>query len=173
MNSKDNLGEPEIYQSWIGGVVIRVIIAIAIVAFFSWLTSCSPKIVEHVVTKIEYRDREVHDTTTFEITKEIEKIVTRDTVSHLENKYGKSDATVSGGYLTHSLETKPQIVKVPVTVTVTDTLIKEAEIKEIIKEVDKPLSGWRKFQIGAFWWILGAVVLLLLWTFRKLIFRIP
>ena len=41
-----------------------------------------------------------------------------------------------------------------------------------IVEVEKPLSGWRKWQIGAFWWLCGAVVLLLLWTFRKFIFKI-
>lgn len=41
-----------------------------------------------------------------------------------------------------------------------------------IVEVEKPLSWWRKWQIGAFWWLVGAVVLLLLWTFRKFIFKI-
>lgn len=56
-----------------------------------------------------------------------------------------------------------------------DTLIKvkvDSVAVERIKEVkvEKPLSWWQKFRIGAFWWLLGSVVLLLLWTFRKLIF---
>lgn len=56
-----------------------------------------------------------------------------------------------------------------------DTLIKVKvdsvdveRIKEV--EVEKPLSWWQRFRIDAFWWLLGAVVLLLAWTFRKLIF---
>ena len=107
--------------------------------------------------EIEYRDRAVHDTTTFEIEKEVEKIVTLDTISHLENKYAKSDAVVSKGLLSHSLESNPQIIKIPVEVHVTDTLIKEAEIRTEIKEIEKPLSWWQKFRIEAFWWLLLGV----------------
>lgn len=56
-----------------------------------------------------------------------------------------------------------------------DTLVKvrvDSVSVERVKEVkvEKPLSWWQKFRIGAFWWLLGAVVALLLWTFRKLIF---
>lgn len=131
------------------------------------LASCSPRIIKEVHTEIEYRDREVHDTATVEIPVIIEKNITRDTVSHLENIYAKSDAMVSQGLLFHSLESKPQIIKVPVTVHVTDTLYKEAQIEEKIVEVEKPLSWWQKFRMEAFWWLSGAVLLLLAWTFRK------
>lgn len=133
------------------------------------LASCSPRIIEHTKTEIVYRDREVHDTATVEIPVIIEKNITRDTASHLENTYARSDASVSGGYLSHSLESKPQIIKVPVTVHVTDTLYKEAQIVEKEVKVEKPLSWWQKFRIGAFWWLCGAVLLLLAWTFRKFI----
>ena len=131
------------------------------------MASCSPRIIKEVHTEIEYRDREVHDTATVEIPVIIEKNITRDTVSHLENTYAKSDAMVSQGLLFHSLESKPQIIKVPVTVHVTDTLYKEAQIEEKIVEAEKPLSWWQKFRIEAFWWLSGAVLLLLAWTFRK------
>ena len=134
------------------------------------LTACSPKVVEKVVIETEYRDRVVHDTAVVEIQKEVEKIVTKDTVSHLENTYAKSDAMVSGGMLHHSLESRPQFIKVPVEVHVTDTLVKEAEIRTETEYVEKPLSWWQSFKIGAFWWLCAAVVALLLWTFRKLIF---
>lgn len=133
----------------------------------SVIFSCSPKIVERTVTEIEYRDRVVHDTATFEVPVEVEKIITKDTVSHLENSFAKSDASVSGGLLCHSLESKPQYIRIPVEVHVTDTLVKEAEIREIIKEVDKPLSWWQMFRQRAFVWLLLAVVVLLAWTFRK------
>lgn len=134
------------------------------------LASCSPRVITKTETVIEYRDRIVTDTAVVEIPVEVEKIVTRDTTSHLENTYAKSDAMVSEGFLHHSLESIPQYIKVPVEVHVTDTLYKEAEIRTETVEVEKPLSWWQKFRIDAFWWLLGAAVLLLLWTFRKLIF---
>lgn len=151
-----------IIGEWVAGIALLLVLLLP--------AACSPRIVERVVTTIEYRDRIVHDTTTVEIPYEVEKIVTRDTVSHLENSYAKSDAVVSEGFLHHSLESKPQIIEVPVEVHVTDTLWKEAQIIETEVKVAQPLTWWQKFRIGAFWWLLGAVVLLLLWTFRKLIF---
>lgn len=145
---------------------VAVILAVIVAVF-----ACSPKVIVQKEVITEYRDRIVHDTATVEIPVEVEKIVTKDTASHLENTYAKSDALVSGGFLHHSLESIPQIIKVPVEVHVTDTLYKEAEIHTETVEVEKPLTWWQKFRIGAFWWLVGAVVLLLLWTFRKLIFK--
>lgn len=145
---------------------VAVILAVIVAVF-----ACSPKVIVQKEVITEYRDRIVHDTATVEIPVEVEKIVTKDTASHLENTYAKSDAVVSEGFLHHSLESIPQIIKVPVEVHVTDTLYKEAEIHTETVEVEKPLTWWQKFRIGAFWWLVGAVVLLLLWTFRKLIFK--
>ena len=136
------------------------------------MTGCSPRIVEKVVTQVEYHDRIVHDTTTFEVPVEVEKIVTRDTLSHLENNWAKSDAVVSDGFLHHSLESKPQVIKVPVEVHVTDTLWKEQEIREVEKLVEKELTWWQRFRLGAFPWLLLAVAVLLLFAFRKFIFKI-
>jgi hypothetical protein len=131
------------------------------------LDSCSPKVVVQKEVVTEYRDRIVHDTATVEIAKEVEKIVTRDTLSLLENKYAKSEAMVSGGLLHHSLESKPQIIRVPVEVHVTDTLYKESEVIEKEVKVEKELSWWQRFRIGAFWWVAGSLLLLLIWLFRK------
>lgn len=120
--------------------------------------------------RIEYRDRIIHDTTTFTVEKEIEKIVTRDTSSHLENSWAKSDALVSEGFLHHSLESVPQIIKVPYEAVVTDTLIIEKLTEP--QYIEKPLTWWQRFRQDAFWWLTGGIILLLLWTFRKLIFKI-
>ena len=120
--------------------------------------------------RIEYRDRIIHDTTTCEVTKEVEKIVTRDTMSHLENSWAKSDALVSEGFLHHSLESIPQIIKVPYEVVVTDTLIIEKTTEP--QYIEKSLTWWQRFRHGAFWWLVGGIALLLLWTFRKAIFKI-
>lgn len=38
-------------------------------------------------------------------------------------------------------------------------------VKEV--QVEKPLSAWKAAKIGAFWWLVAAVFLLLVWTFRK------
>jgi hypothetical protein len=151
----------ELIKGVVGGLAFLLVLCLA---------SCSPRVITETETVIEYRDRIVTDTAVVEIPVEVEKIVTRDTTSHLENTYARSDAMVSEGFLHHSLESIPQYIKVPVEVHVTDTLYKEAEIRTETIEVEKPLSWWQKFRMDAFWWLLGAVIALLLWTFRKLIF---
>lgn len=142
------------------------------VAFIIVCVSCSvqkPTVVYRDSVRVEYRDREVHDTAYFEVPIEIEKIVTRDTASCLENKWARSEASVSGGFLSHSLATKPQTVPVPVTVHVTDTLIveKEAQEVEVVKEVEKPLTWWQNFRLKGFWWLLAGLVGCIVWIFRK------
>ena len=144
--------------------------ATAILLVLGLLASCSPRIITEKETVIEYRDTTIIDTAYFEVPVEVEKIVTRDTTSHLENSLAISDAMVTDGFLHHSLETKPQKVPVPVVIHVRDTIKQEAQIVYKEVPVEQPLSWWQKFRMDAFWWLLGAVVLLLLWTFRKLIF---
>lgn len=135
---------------------------------------CKPRIEYRDSVRVEYRDRIIHDTATFYVEKEVEKIATKDTASHLENRWAVSDASVSEGLLYHSLESIPQVVEVPYEVEVHDTIIvqksTQAEIKEV--KVEKPLSWWQRLKIGAFPWLVGLCLALLLWTFRKLIFKI-
>lgn len=128
------------------------------------LNSCgTPKNLPQVTTehtdsvRVEYRDRIIHDSIPYEVPIEIEKVITRDTASHLENRFAVSDAVVSNGFLSHSLETKAQKIYVPYEVHVTDTLVfeKEAEIRTVTVEVEKNLTWWQKFRLGAFWWLLG------------------
>ena len=118
---------------------------------------------------MEIRERLVYDTVKVEVPKVVERIVTRDTSSHLENDWAMSDASVSDGFLSHSLETKPHTVYVPVAVPVHDTTYIEKEAQETIieKEVEKPLTWWQKTRLGAFWWLLGGLVACLAWIFRK------
>lgn len=152
----------------IWGLIYMVIAAIMLVALVS---GCCPKVVEKVVTetKIEYRDRIVHDTATFEVPVEVEKIVTRDTMSHLSNSFAKSEAIVSGGFLFHSLESIPQTIEVPVEVHVTDTLYveKEATVVEKEVEVEKELSWWKRARLGLFPWISLGLIISLGWIFKK------
>lgn len=155
------------------GIIPVALLLIALVVAAAVVNSCCPKIIERVETKVEYRDRLIHDTTTFEVPVEVEKIVTRDTASHLENRWAKSDALVSGGFLSHSLESIPQVVKVPFEVEVHDTLYVQREAVDRVKEVKviQPLTWWQKFRQGAFAWLLGGLALCLVWIFRKWIFK--
>ena len=151
---------------------------VLVVVLFSLLSGCSllrPKVITKIEKEVEYRDREVHDTATVEIPIEVERIVTRDTSSHLENSFAKSDAVVSGGYLHHSLESIPQIIRVPVVVHVTDTIYREKEAVETIKEVkvEKPLSWSQKAKIGAFPWPVIGFLGLLIWVTKKWWLRLP
>ena len=133
--------------------------------FILFLPGCSPKVTREIRTEIQYRDRVVPITATFNIPYFVERNVTKDTTSHLENPYAKSDAVVSGGMLFHSLESIPQTIENTVEVHVTDTVYKEAEIRTEKEYVDKPLSWWQKARIGAFWWLVGALAVLLAWSF--------
>ena len=116
-----------------------------------------PTVIVRDSIRVEYRDRIVRDTINYEIPVEIEKVITRDTASHLENRLAASDAIVSNGFLSHSLRTKAQTIYIPVETHVTDTLIiqKEAEIRTETIEVEKPLTWWQRFRIGAFWWLVA------------------
>ena len=156
-------------------IVVWTLIYIVIAGFMLTvlLAGCSPKVVERIVTetKVEYRDRIIHDTTTFEVPVEVEKIVTRDTASHLSNRWAKSDASVSGGLLSHSLESIPQVVKVPYEVEVHDTLYVQSEAKETIRteKVEKPLSWWQRTRLALFPWVALLCIGLTIYIFRGII----
>ena len=107
-------------------------------------------------TKVEVRTvvETVHDTAYVELPVIVEKVATLDTASVLENKYAKSAALVSGGVLTHSLETKPvrEPVKVEKQIVYRDSTVYRDRIQTVTKEVEKPLSGWQraKLRVGGF-----------------------
>ena len=144
---------------------------LSIVFVLLLISGCSPKIIEHTKTEIEYRDRYVHDTARIEIPVEVVKNVTMDTTSHLENTYAKSDAVVSDGVLSHSLESKPQIIKVPVEVRVTDTLWRESTVKTEIEYREKELTAWQNFRLKAFGWLVALLGVSGIVAFRKPIFK--
>lgn len=130
---------------------------------------CKPRIEYRDSVRVEYRDRIIHDTATFYVEKEVEKIITKDTASHLENRWAVSDASVSEGLLYHSLESIPQIVKVPYEVEVHDTTYveKAQEIVYVEKPVEKPLTWWQGLRLDAFWWLILALVLTNIKTILK------
>ncbi|MBQ3813662.1 MAG: hypothetical protein II841_08860 [Bacteroidales bacterium] len=106
--------------------------------------------------RVEVHERLVKDTVSVEIPVEVEKIVTRDTVSRLDNSFARSEAIVSGGFLHHSLESKPQVIYVPVEVPVTDTTTThtssaiEQKEETKVEYVEKPLTWLQKTEIYGF-----------------------
>lgn len=115
--------------------------------------SCSPKIYERVVYQ--------HDTTYVQSVK-VDSIFRKDSVFVKE----KGDTVfiykerIRDRYVFR--HDTLRLVKV-------DSVAVE-RIKEV--KVEKPLSAWKSAKIGAFWWLVAAVLLLLLWTFRKPILKL-
>ena len=103
------------------------------------------------------------DTVYLEVPKIVEKIVTADTVSVLENDYTKSEASVSEGLLAHSLETKPvkQPVEVQTQVVYRDSVIVKDNVILQTVEVEKPLSGWQSFKMAMGGWMLGLIIFMI------------
>ena len=121
----------------------HIVTAVSVSVF---LAGCSPRIVEKVRT--EYITETVHhrDTT-----------YSRDSIYIRE--WMKGDTVYLDRYRDRYIyrDRWKDSVKV---VEVHDTT--SVQVK-----VDKPLSGIQKAKIGAFWWLLSAVILLLAWIFRK------
>ena len=139
-------------------------------------TSCGSlrRVAEADSTRVEVRTEVktvIHDTAWMELPVIVERVATLDTASVLENKYARSEASVSGGILSHSLETKP--VKQPVAVEsreiVRDSIVFRDRVVQEDIYIEKQLNGWQKFRLrlGDVSLILIAIAILYL-LFNKL-----
>ena len=112
-------------------------------------------------TKVEVRTETVtvHDTAYVELPVIIEKVATLDTTSTLENKFARSEASVSAGILSHTLETKPvQLpVQVETKIVYKDSLVYRDRLQTQTVEVEKKLTAWQQAKMK-----LGSVALLLI-----------
>lgn len=112
-------------------------------------------------TKVEVRTETVtvHDTAYVELPVIIEKVATLDTTSTLENKFARSEAYVSAGILSHTLETKPvQLpVQVETKIVYKDSLVYRDRVQTQTVEVEKKLTAWQQAKMK-----LGSVALLLI-----------
>ena len=112
-------------------------------------------------TKVEvrYETKTVHDTTFVELPVIVERVATLDTASVLENKYAKSAASVSGGVLAHSLETKPvrEPVSVEKQIVYRDSLVFRDRVQTVTVEVEKKPTWWQTFKMR-----LGLVAIVLI-----------
>lgn len=126
--------------------------------------ACCPKITTPAITtdsvKVIIKERVVKDTVVVEIPVEKQVVVTKDTISVLETKYAKSSASVSEGYLNHSLESKPEKIFVPVVKEVRDTIIIKNKADTIIVK-ENYVTKWQSFSM-VLGWILGGILILLM-----------
>ena len=118
---------------------------------------------EKIITETRIETVFQTDTVFLEVPKIVEKIVTADTVSFLENDYAKSQAVISDGLLTHSLETKPvqKPVEVQTKIVYRDSVIVKDNVIIQTVEVEKELTGWQTFKMKTGGFALGIIVLLI------------
>ena len=132
--------------------------ASTLLLFTLCLTACgvAQPVLESDNTKVEVKvvEKIVKDTAWFELPVIVEKVATLDTASTLENKYAKSEASVSGGVLHHSLSTKPvrEPVAVEKQIVYRDSTVYRDRVQTVTVEVEKKLSGWQqaKLRVGGF-----------------------
>ena len=115
----------------------------------------------------------VPDTVIIERPQIVQQNVTTDTVSVLDNRYAHSEAAVSSGKLSHTLETKP--VKDSVTIQTKIVYRDSIQIVDryLLEEVEVPakLSGWQKFRMTLGSIMLVIIALSLIYLCTKYIYR--
>ena len=118
---------------------------------------------EKIITETRVETVFQTDTVFLEVPKIVEKIVTADTVSVLENEYAKSEASVSDGLLAHSLETKPiqQPLEIQTKIVYRDSVVFKDVVVYETAEVEKELTGWQSFKMKMGGWFLGILIILI------------
>ena len=107
--------------------------------------------VDSTRVEVRYETVTVHDTAYVELPVIVKKIQTLDTTSTLENEYARSEATVTAGILSHSLETKPAQLPVPVEkeIVYRDSIVFRDRVVTEVKEVERQLTFWQQFKMMA------------------------
>lgn len=116
--------------------------------------------------KVKTVEKIIRDTAWVELPVIVERVATLDTTSVLENKYAKSEASVSWWSITHSLATKPVREPVPVESReiVRDSVVYRDRIVREDIYIDKPPTRWQRFrlQLGSLSLILIVIAILYL-----------
>ena len=164
-------------QATFAGGCLTLVITIFLCALLLLVGCKSPKEIVREVTVIETHDsiHFVHDTLYFDVPVQTEQIVTKDSISVLENDWAISQVAINkDGTLSHKLESKKQIVPVPFekpVETKTQVIYRNMEVKVPVP-VEKELTKWEKFRLSAFWWLLCASVVCVGVVLRKPLFAI-
>lgn len=131
----------------------------------------------HDSTKMEVRTERIEhiDTVYVELPRQVERIVTQDTTSRLENDYAVSEARVEAGMLHHTLETKAAKIPVPVKSTIEKkdsiTTNSKSEVEKEKVYIEKELTAWQRFRLRGFWILAAIIGGYIVWKFRRPLFR--
>lgn len=133
--------------------------------------------------RTEYVERVRIDTVRVEIPIPAQSVseIVRDSVSVIETDFACSVAKIlPDGSLFHHILNKELKIGTDALIPVKDT--QSSEIEYVYKdipvkvpyavEVEKKLTAWQSFRIGSFWWLVGAVLVLLGWNFRKRLIKV-
>lgn len=132
----------------VGRTTLSYTVIPILLLFITFLPGCSPRIIEKVVYQ--------RDTT---VVHHRDSIIRRDSVYVKE--WMKGDTVYIEKYKDRYIYRDRWRDSVRV---VRDSVAVET-VKEV--KVEKPLTWWQKARIGSFWWLLGSVIALLAWAFRK------
>jgi len=142
----------------------------ALLAIALCLSACGTvrPVLESDSTRVEVKTvvETIHDTAYVQLPVIVERVATLDTASLLENKFAKSAAFVSGGVLTHSLETKPakEPVAVEKQIVYRDSLVYRDRVVTETVEVEKKLSAWQSFKMKAGGFSIVILLIVILYT---------
>lgn len=120
--------------------------------------------------EVKYEKVFVHDTTYIEIPAQTAERTTPDSTSHLENDFAVSDARINAdGTLFHDLKTKPQKKPVPVEKEIErrDSVAYADRYVEVPVPVERSLNRWERTCINWFPYSVAALLLALVYIFRK------
>ena len=138
---------------WGSPFIIWSLGSLLLLAAMSSATSCSPRIIENI--------RYQRDTTYVQQVK-LDSVYRRDSVFIRE----KGDTVI---IYKERIRDRYVFRHDTLRLVKVDSVVVE-RVKEV--KVEKPLSAWKTAKIEAFWWLVAAVLLLLLWTFRKSILKL-
>lgn len=134
--------------------------------------AAGPAVESHDNVRVEYRDRIIRDTVEYELPVIIEKRITDDTLSVIENEYARTAAVVHDGKLSHDLRTKPAVIRVPVFTEVHDTLVvcEKGETITQTVEVEKKFTWWQQLKMklgGVAFALLACAIIYIVWKMLK------
>lgn len=138
---------------WEGAFLGWLLGSVLLLAAMAAATSCSPRIIETI--------RYQRDTTYVQQVK-VDSVYRRDSVFIRE----KGDTVI---IYKERIRDRYVFRHDTLRLVKVDSVAVE-RVKEV--KVEKPLSAWKTAKIAAFWWLVAAVLFLLLWTFRKPILKL-
>ena len=133
--------------------------------FLSVACSVTRQITPREQTTVEVRTNTVYvpDTVYVERPQIVERIQTLDTLSVLENDFAKSEAVVSAGVLSHSLEVKKlrEPVAIKKEIVYRDSVVlRQVDIDHYI-EIPAELTAWQSFKIKLGGYAFALIIILI------------